>query len=146
MNEIFGTDIKLGKNGEALVAANGELLLTAGVETGLQDIGLAIKTPIENLFYDVEFGSRIHQWIKEENTELNRIGFSSEVKRVLRTDPRVETGSETCSILKWDENSLNAIAGWCWIDENHINNLVITLDNKNMEIIVEDVNPDGKAL
>ena len=42
--DLWGQDIALDDSGQARVAANGELLLTDGVETGVQDIRLRLFT------------------------------------------------------------------------------------------------------
>ena len=144
--DIFGSDIKTGEDGQALVAANGELVLTNGVETGLQDIRETIITPRGSLFYDIEFGSRIHDWIHEENTRINKIGFESEIRRILRSHPRVVTGTETCKTLRWDHEKIEAEAGWCWIGETHSTNMVLIMNKTDMEIIKEDVNPDPEII
>jgi hypothetical protein len=66
---IFGQDIKIDESGQALVAANGELILTAGVETGVQDVRLRLETPLGELFYDIDFGSLIHEFFLDESTQ-----------------------------------------------------------------------------
>lgn len=139
-DDIFGQDIKLDSSGQALVAANGELVLTQGVETGTQDIRLRLFTPLGTLFYDKEFGSLIHEWIHEENTLSARMAFCAEVTRRVRLDPRVEFGSETCSILSWDETGIKASVTWQFINEDHVQNLVIETNNK-LEMVIKDVNP-----
>ena len=106
MSEIFGQDIKLDSAGQALVAANGELVLTKGAQTGSQDIRIRLFTPLGTLFYDKEFGSLIHEWIKDENSLAARMAFCAEVTRRIRLDPRVEFGTEACSIRSWDETGM----------------------------------------
>lgn len=138
MDDIFGQDIELGEDGQAAIAANGELVLTDGVGTGLQDIREALKTPIGSLFYDEAYGGRVHEWIKEENTQASRIGFIAEVKRILRSDPRVVIGSEACRIRSWNEKGLEAEASWQWIGQSHINNLVIGIDPATIEVVIKD--------
>ena len=65
-NELWGQDIALDDNGQARVAANGELVLTDGVETGVQDIKLRLFTRLGSLFYDLDFGSLIAQGLPAE--------------------------------------------------------------------------------
>ena len=65
--DLWGQDIALDDSWQARVAANGELLLTDGVATGVQDIRLRMFTRLGNLFYDREFGSLIHDWILEDS-------------------------------------------------------------------------------
>ena len=52
MSDIWGQDIALDASGQARVAANGELVLTEGVETGVQDVRIRLSTYLGTLFYD----------------------------------------------------------------------------------------------
>lgn len=144
-DEIFGQDIALDNEGQARVAANGELILTDGVDTGVQDIVLRIFTRLGQLFYDTEFGSLIHDWILEEATEATRAAFEAEIIMRVEMDPRVVVGSVRCSIVKWDERGITARAAWRFIDEDSPLNLVFSINKDNLEMIVEDVNPRGSS-
>ncbi|MCG8643351.1 MAG: hypothetical protein MI862_26730 [Desulfobacterales bacterium] len=137
---VFGQDIKLDSTGQALVAANGELILTLGPDTGVQDIRLRLDTPLGGLFYDREFGSLVHEWKYDENDLTRRLGFCAEVTRRIRLDPRVEFGTETCTIRSWNETGIVAAASWRFIGETHRQNLVIEINN-DMEMVIKDVNP-----
>lgn len=141
MDDIFGQDIKLGDDGQALVAANGELILTAGVETGLQDVRLRLATPLGELFYDVEFGSLIHEYFLDENTQENRAAFEAEVERRIEEDPRVEVGSVTCGVTAWNDTGFTALVEWEFIDADHPYNLVISWDAEKKEFVIGDINP-----
>ncbi len=141
MADLFGQDIKLGDDGQALVAANGELLLTDGAETGVQDIRLRLGTPLGELFYDIEFGSLIHEWSRDENTPAARQAFEAEVMRRIEEDPRVTLGTVSCSIVSFDERGFTATAQWEFIGEDHPFNLVISCDNDKKEMVILDVNP-----
>lgn len=139
--DIFGQDIRLGDDWQALVAADGSLVLTQGEDTGVQDIKLRIWTFVGRLWFDREFGSMIPNWIKEENTLVNRIGFEQEVKRCINSDPRVALGSVTCSVTRWNEEGITARATFRFIDEDHTHNLVVSVDAAKTEVVVADVNP-----
>lgn len=141
MTDIYGQDIKLDAGGQAVVAANGELVLTEGVETGVQDIQLRLHQPLTELFYDVEFGALIYQWIKEENTLANRMGFEAEVERRVQLDPRVVSGTAACKIISWNEVGITARCEWKFMDEDHLFNLVIEMDSFKQEMVIKDVNP-----
>ena len=77
--DLWGQDIALDADGQARVAANGELVLTEGVETGVQDVRLRLFTRLGTLFYDTDFGSLIYDWILEESTPVTRTAFCAEV-------------------------------------------------------------------
>jgi phage baseplate assembly protein W len=141
MSDIWGQDIQLGDDGQAVVAANGELVLTDGTGTGVQDIRLRLLTPLGELFYDTEFGSLLHEWIKEESTALTRMGFEQEVVKRLEMDPRVDIGTVACRIMAWDETGITAECSWTFIAETHPENLVLTYDASKKELVVKDANP-----
>jgi hypothetical protein len=140
--DLWGQDIALDAYGKALVAANGELVLTDGPETGEQDIRLRLFTRLGTLFYDIEFGSLIHDWILEESTAENRAAFCAEVLVRVEADPRVVPYSVTASILKWDDRQLIAAVSWRFISEDQPYNLVLQLDKSTKEATVYDANPD----
>lgn len=141
MTDLFGQDIKLDANGQAAVAANGELLLTEGVETGVQDVRLRLGASSDGLFYDAEFVSRLCQWVKDENTQANRIGFEMEAERCIQADPRVVAGSAQCAVLSWNELGLTARVQWEFVGEDHPFNLIVGIDAEKQEMVIKDVNP-----
>lgn len=141
MDDPYGQDIKLDDTGQALVAANGELLLTVGVETGVQDIRLRIGASPDGLFYDREFVSLVYEWVKEESTQANRMAFEAEVERRIQADPRVVLGSARCAVISWSEQNLIARAQWEFIGEDHPFNLVIGFDANKHTMVIKDVNP-----
>jgi len=142
MDDIFGQDIKIDNDLQAVAAANGELALTNdGPETGCQDIRLRLFTRFGELFYDIEFGSLIHDWIREESTLATRMAFEVEIQRRVQADPRVQVGSVLCSIDTWDETGITATVSWQFIDEDHPFNLVIEYNSEKMEMVIKDVNP-----
>lgn len=137
-SDLWGQDIALDDDGQARIAASGELILTDGVETGLQDIRLRLFTRLGTLFYDDEFGSLIHDWILEESTDSNRAAFCSEVVMRVEADPRVELGSVSCSILRWDERQLAARMRWTFIGEDHPLNIVLQMDKSTLTAVIAD--------
>ena len=133
--DLWGQDIALDDDGQARIAASGELIL---METGLQDIRLRLFTRLGTLFYDEDFGSLVHDWILEESTEANRAAFCSEVVMRVEADPRVELGSVSCSILRWDERQLAARVRWTFIGEDHPLNIVLQMDKSTLTAVIAD--------
>ncbi len=141
MDDIFGQDIMLAGDGQALVAADGSLVLTAGVETGLQDIRMRLFSRLGELFYDRNFGALVHNWINEENTLANRLTFEAEVARRVDNDPRVVVGSAACTVSDWDETGITARLTFEFIDVDHPYNLVIAVSSDKMDMVVDDADP-----
>jgi phage baseplate assembly protein W len=144
--DLWGQDIALDASGAARVAANGELILTDGVETGVQDIRLRLFTRLGSLFYDSDFGSLVHDWILEESTRETRSALCAEVLMRVEADPRVEPYSVSARILAWDEISITVEARWRFIGEDQPQNLVMQLNKATRELIVEDANPAPHTL
>lgn len=142
----WGQDIALDKNGQARVAANGELILTDGPDTGVQDIGERLTTPLGSLFYDTDFGSLIHEWIFEESTEENRAGLVAELIMRTEKDPRVVPYSVRSSILKWDDEEVVVSLSWKFIGEDQPYNLVLQANKSTKELTVKDAKPNPDYL
>ena len=137
--DLWGQDIALDVDGQAKVAANGELVLTEGVDTGVQDIRLRLLTRLGKLFYDTDYGSTLPDWIHEESTPATRAAFVAEVVRCVNEDPRVVTGTVRGSILKWDATQLQVAVDWLFIDVDHPLNLVLQADKTTQAFVVLDV-------
>lgn len=141
--DLYGQDIRLSADFQPLVAANGELVLSDGVQTGEQDVRLRLFNRLGTLFYDVNFGSLLHDWIREESTEANRLALESELALRVAADPRVETGSVDVAVEAWDEEGLTVRVGWTFIGEDHASNLVLEVgEDGTITQVVEDVATD----
>ena len=138
--DLWGQDIALDDSGQAKVAANGELVLTSGVETGVQDIKLRLFTRLGALFYDLDFGSLISDWFYEDSTATTRAAFLAEVTMRVEEDPRVVVGSVKSSYLAWDEKSLTVAVEWRFINEEQPLNLVLQADKSVRELVIKDGN------
>ena len=138
--DLWGQDIALDDSGQAKVAANGELVLTSGVETGVQDIKLRLFTRLGALFYDLDFGSLISDWFYEDSTATTRAAFLAEVTMRVDEDPRVVVGSVKSSYLAWDEKSLTVAVEWRFINEDQPLNLVLQADKSVRELVIKDGN------
>ena len=139
--DLWGQDIALDGSGQARVAANGELVLTDGVDTGVQDIRLRMFTRLGKLFYDRQFGSLIHDWILEESTAANRAALESEVVMRVEEDPRVAVGSVRCTVTAWDARSITALARWRFLEDDTPMSLVLQINKLTMELVVKDADP-----
>ena len=144
--DLWGQDIALDADGQAKVAANGELVLTEGVDTGVQDIRLRLFTRLGSLFYDRAFGSLIHDWILEDSTAATRAAFEAEVVMRIEEDPRPVVGSVRCEVTAWDERSITALASWRFIDEDTPINLVLQVNKQTLKMVVQDADPRENSL
>lgn len=140
--EVYGQDILLDETMQAVTAANGEAVVSDGIQTVLQDIRLRLFTPLGSLFYDRNFGSRITDFFHAENTLGNRQALVAEVTRRLNLEPRVEPGTATSTIMSWDHMGITMTATFYLVEEDHPFNFVIEID-EDKEMIIKDVNPNS---
>lgn len=138
MNDLWGRDIALDDAGQAKVAANGELVLTEGVETGVQDVKLRLFTRLGGLFYDLDFGSLLSDWFYEDSTVTTRAAFLAEVTMRVEEDPRVVVGSVKSALLAWDDHSLTVSVSWRFIDEDQPLNLILRADKSVRELVIRE--------
>lgn len=136
--DLWGQDVALDDAGQARVAANGELVLTQGVETGVQDIMLRLFTRLGALFYDLDFGSLLSDWFYEDSTATTRAAFLAEVTMRVEEDPRVVVGSVRSFLHKWDERSLSVSVQWRFIDVDQPLNLVVQADKSVKTLVISD--------
>lgn len=144
--DLWGQDISLSASGQALVAANGELVLTEGAGTGVQDIKLRLFIYEGTLFFDTEFGSRFMDWVLEENTEENRAAFLAEVIMRVEADPRVVPHTVMASVLKWDGNIFMSSVTWQFIEEDQPYNLIMQYNKDIKELTISDAKPKTDSL
>ncbi|MCP4162603.1 MAG: GPW/gp25 family protein [Deltaproteobacteria bacterium] len=139
-NEIFGQDVKLDSNFQVVSAANGEVVLTEGSETGVQDIRLRFKTPKGSLFYDPDYGSELFKYYYAENTKGNRLGIVSEIRSCLNADPMVKHNSVKAAVKSWDEKGVVVDFSWVFIGEDSEHNKVLSINSENMDMVIKDAN------
>jgi predicted PhzF superfamily epimerase YddE/YHI9 len=136
----YGRDIQLDEHMQPMVAANGEALITSGPQTVVQDIRVHLWTGRDGLFYDREYRAYVLDFVKDENTAVNRMALCAEVVRRINEDPRVVTGTAVCSVAAWDHAGVTLSAQFMIIEENHPFNLVIEVGNDKTQMVIKDVN------
>lgn len=140
---LMGSDIMVSlADGDFLaapVAVNGELLLVSGSRAALQQVGLRLYTMLGTLWYDVEYGSKVLLWIREESTPLTRQALCQEVETRVNDDPHVVPGTAVCSVRDWDESGVTLDLALQLIGEAHPYNLVLRLTPGEGEVAAADV-------
>lgn len=66
--ELFRSDIALGNNFQAFIAANESPILSSGCDCAVKMVALRLFVILGSLFYDTEFGSLVLHWVREEST------------------------------------------------------------------------------
>ncbi len=137
--DTFGQDILLDENGQAAVAANGELVWCGGEAAAVQDIRLRVLTMLGGLFYDRHFGSAIPNYIFADGTKANRLSLQAELKRRVEMDSRVMGGTVASVIRSWDERGITLDIGWRFKGESDPQNISLTFTRSGQNHLMEDI-------
>jgi phage baseplate assembly protein W len=141
-NDLYGEDILLNETTyQAVLAATGDVVVSDGVQTVIQDLRLRLMTPLGTLFYDQYFGSLLHEFVRDENTEFRRMAFVAEVERRIRMDSRVLPNTVSCRIDRWDPLGIEASVGCRLIYEPGQTQSFVIRIGDDMEKVIKDVYP-----
>lgn len=136
---LFGSDIAVGDNFQASVAANGELVLVEGCDCAVQMVALHLFVLLGSLFYDVDFGSLLLMWIREESTQSTRDGLCAEVEMRVNIDPHVQPGTGLCRVQGWNHEGVDLDLSFTLIEESHPDHLVLRLREDSGTLVMEIV-------
>lgn len=89
------------------------------------------------LFYNVDEGSKVWDWVREDSTPTTRAALCVEIETRVNSDPHVETGTARASVLRWDHQSVDINLTLTLIDQDHPENLQLRLGQDNDEPLLE---------
>lgn len=124
-NNFFGSDIAIDKNSDVIVAANGELVLTGGIDTLHQDIRLRLTVGLGTLFYDSSYGSNLPLFINDD--EEGSTSIEAEIIRSVEKDPRIEPYSVTAKVMGQTLEGVTVSLSWQCVGSDSLLNEVIAI-------------------
>lgn len=84
MTGLSDTDIRLSDAWQLTQAADGDAPLCSGLDCLYQNIALEAVTQPGDVFYDLEFGWGMYDFIQSEDSDLTRLEITERVKNKLR--------------------------------------------------------------
>lgn len=124
MEEFLGVDMAMDTE-DLTVTATGDSKLVSGRACLAQDLLNALMTPKGSLLWHPEYGFDVYKYVKKENTAINRLQFTQEVKATVEADPRVQIGHTHVTVLSWDLSLIRFKVSTLPIGETHPLNLVL---------------------
>ena len=124
MEEYLGVDMAMEAQ-DLTVSARGDVSLVSERACLAQDLLNALMTPKGSLLWHPEYGFDVYKYDKKENTAINRLQFTQEVKATVEADPRVQPGHTKVIILTWDLQMIRFKVHTLPISETHPLNLVL---------------------
>lgn len=136
-NNIYGQDILLDKYLQPVCDATGEVRLTSGVQTAIQDIKILLASP--TIFYDATFRNNLFDFKNEENTEINRQRLLAEIIKIVNSDDRVVPYNTTARVESNINDKLEITVEFYLENEENPFNLVMT-SGSDISFIISDIN------
>lgn len=135
MNEEYlGVDAAFA--GDLLTVPTGDVQVAAERSCLVQDLQLALSTPRGSLWCHASYGMDIYKYLHTDNTEINRLEFVQDIRRVIESDPRVLTGSTIVNVVDWDLHSIRFTASCEPVTGGNPINLVAGYDLKSVDVEV----------
>lgn len=130
------TDIKLDKNWQLTQATNGDAPIISDTDCLIQDIKIESLTQEGELFYDLEYGWSLLDFMHQDDDDLIRLEIKERVREKLEKRPEVEIESLQVEIqFDDDELRLKVLFNLTDGEEQEID---VALDRVEVEVIESD--------
>lgn len=100
------TDIRLNNNWQLTQAADGDAPVCSGLDCLYQNIALEALTQPGDVFYDLDFGWGLYDFIQSEDSDLTRLEITERVKMKLKKREVILTESIRVRIEYHEDNFL----------------------------------------
>ena len=134
MTGLHDTDILLDDKWQLTQAATGDVPLCFGLECLYQNIILEALTQPGSLFYDLDFGWGLYDFIGSEDDELTRIEITQRVQSKLQK--RDVILPETIQVsIDFVDDAYRLSCSFRFVDEGDARKLNIIIDPISVEVI-----------
>lgn len=134
MPELNDVDIKLDADWQLTPAANGDALLTTGVECTLQDIQCEALSQEGELFFDEEWGWSLLDFVQSIDDELTRIEIQQRIESKLAKRNEIDVESIEVFIDFMDDRLLIRVK-FKLIDTSEQYELSLAIDRVRVEVV-----------
>lgn len=137
MTGLNDTDIKLTDSWQLTQAADGDAPLCSGLECLYQNIALEAVTQKGDLFYDLDFGWSLYDFIQSEDDELTRLEIAQRAR--LGLQKREVILSETIEIsVDYIDDAFRLYCSFQFAEESEPRQLNVVIDPVNVEVVNDD--------
>lgn len=129
-------DLKVDEDWQLTRAANGDAPITSDSEEFLQSIKLESMTQEGDLFYDLEYGWSLLDFIHSTDSELTQTAIQERIRYKMTRRSEVDASSlQIC--LSFKEDMLHIKIQFKKKDNENVYRMKIALDRVHMEVIME---------
>lgn len=137
MTGLHDTDIRLSDHWQLTQAADGDAPLCSELDSLYQNIVLEALTQPGDLFYDVEWGWGLYEFIQSEFDELTRLEITQRVRSKLGLREVILPESIAVTLDLQNDN-LIARTSFQFAEENEPRQLNIVVDSVSVEVVSND--------
>ncbi len=133
MTGLSDTDIRLNNNWQLTQAADGDAPVCSGLDCLYQNIALEALTQPGDIFYDLDFGWGLYDFIQSEDSDLTRLEITERVKMKLKKREVILTESIRVRIEYHEDNFL-LYCSFKFSEENEPRNLNVVIGAVAVEV------------
>ena len=137
MTGLHDTDIRLSDHWQLTQAADGDAPLCSELDSLYQNIVLEALTQPGDLFYDVEWGWGLYEFIQSEFDELTRLEITQRVRSKLGRREVILPESIAVTLDLQNDN-LIVRTSFQFAEENEPRQLNIVVDSVSVEVVSND--------
>lgn len=137
MTGLNDTDIKLTDEWQLTQAADGDAPLCSGLECLYQNIALEAVTQKGDLFYDLDFGWSLYDFIQSEDDELTRLEIAQRARLGLQKREVILPETIETSVDHVDD-AFRLYCSFQFTGESEPRQLNVVIDPVNVEVVNDD--------
>lgn len=136
MAGLNDTDIKLDSSWQLTQAATGDAPLASGFDCVMQDIRLEAVSQEKELFYDLEWGWSLVDFVQSEDDDLTIIEIKERIRNKLERRETIDAESITIE-LNFKEDTFNAYVMFRFVS-GESGSVSVSVDRINVEVTESD--------
>lgn len=137
MTGLNDTDIRLTDAWQITQAADGDVPICTGQECLYQNIALEAVTQKGDLFYDLDFGWSLYDFIQSEDDDLARLEIAQRAR--LGLQKREVILPETIEVsVDYVEDAFRLYCSFRFAGESEPRQLNVVIDPVNVEVVNDD--------
>lgn len=137
MTGLNDTDIKLTDEWQLTQAADGDAPLCSGLECLYQNIALEAVTQKGDLFYDLDFGWSLYDFIQSEDDELTRLEIAQQARLGLQKREVILPETIETSVDHVDD-AFRLYCSFQFAEESEPRQLNVVIGPVNVEVVNDD--------
>lgn len=137
MTGLNDTDILLTEDWSLTQAADGDAPLCSGLECLYQNIALEAVTQKGDLFYDLDFGWNLYDFIQSEDDELTRLEIVQRARLGLQKREIILPESIEISV-DYSDDAFRLHCSFQFTEESTARQLNVVIDAVSVEVISND--------